>query len=186
MNSQSNRRQFLSRSLQWSVVISAVNFPAWRRKGEAAPENLDNPTWRIGCYTRPWDKYDYRVALDAIAEAGFQYAGLMTCKSKSGLVISVQTTEEEALKIGEETAQRNLEILSVYGGGFPVDQSLQAGIDGLKTLIDRCAAVKTKNLLLGGVGSPDHFDAYYQAVAECCDYALEQKVELAIKPHGGL
>ncbi|MGC9329173.1 MAG: sugar phosphate isomerase/epimerase family protein, partial [Candidatus Hinthialibacter sp.] len=35
-------------------------------------------------------------------------------------------------------------------------------------------------------GSPDHFNAYYQAVAECCDYALEQKVELTIKPHGGL
>ena len=31
--------------------------------------------YRIGCYTRPWDKYDYRVALDAIAEAGFKYVG---------------------------------------------------------------------------------------------------------------
>ena len=34
--------------------------------------------WQIGCYTRPWAKYDYRIALDAIAEAGYEYVGLMT------------------------------------------------------------------------------------------------------------
>jgi|GEM_PF-3606521 len=36
--------------------------------------------WQIGCYTRPWDRYDYRVALDAIAELGFPYVGIMTHK----------------------------------------------------------------------------------------------------------
>ncbi len=45
--------------------------------------------WRIGCYTRPWGQHEYRVALDAIAEAGFKYAGLMTTKSPNNLVISV-------------------------------------------------------------------------------------------------
>lgn len=37
----------------------------------------------IGCYTRPWDQHDYRVALDGIAEAGFKYAGIMTAKVKT-------------------------------------------------------------------------------------------------------
>jgi hypothetical protein len=37
----------------------------------------------LGCYTRPWDQFEYRVALDGIAEAGFQHAGLMTAKGKS-------------------------------------------------------------------------------------------------------
>ncbi|MBN2329323.1 MAG: sugar phosphate isomerase/epimerase [Candidatus Omnitrophica bacterium] len=185
MGSQSNRRQFLHRSLQWSAVISAAHFSAWRREANSALEHSINSNWQIGCYTRPWDKYDYRAALDAIAEAGFKYAGLMTCNSKTGLVISIHTTEEESLEIGEEAAKRNLEILSVYGGGIPVDQSLQAGIEGLRVLIDRCAAVKAKTLLMGGIGSQDLFDAYYKAIAECCDYAFEKKVGLTIKPHGG-
>jgi hypothetical protein len=33
--------------------------------------------YQIGCYTRPWDQHDYRVALDGIAEAGFKYAGIL-------------------------------------------------------------------------------------------------------------
>jgi hypothetical protein len=39
--------------------------------------------YQLGCYTRPWDQFDYRVALDGIAEAGFNYAGIMTAKGKS-------------------------------------------------------------------------------------------------------
>ncbi len=37
----------------------------------------------IACYTRPWAKYEYRVALDAIAEAGYKYVGLMTTKGRT-------------------------------------------------------------------------------------------------------
>ncbi len=40
------------------------------------------PAWQLGCYTRVFDQFDYPVALDAIAEAGFKYVGLMTTNSK--------------------------------------------------------------------------------------------------------
>jgi sugar phosphate isomerase/epimerase len=144
-----------------------------------------NP-WQIGCYTRPWGGYDYRVALDAIAEAGFKYAGLMTTKSKTGLVISVSTTLEEAEGVGEEVKKRGLAVSSVYGGGIPVAKSLKAGIEGLKKLIDNCAACGAKNLLMGGVGNEKLYKAYYKAVAECCDYAADKGVGISVKPHGGL
>jgi len=179
---QMSRRDFLDRTLK----IGAVGLAA---SGVRMPTAVtaEAERWQIGCYTRPWAQYDYRVALDAIAEAGFKYAGLMTTKAKTGnLVISVETTLEEAGKIGEEVRKRDLKVPSVYGGGIPVNKSLKAGIAGLRKLIDNCAACNVGNLLMGGIGNADLYDAYYKAIAECCDYAAEKGMGISVKPHGGL
>jgi sugar phosphate isomerase/epimerase len=142
--------------------------------------------YMIGCYTRPWAQYEYRVALDTIAEAGYKYVGLMTAKGKNGLVVSVATTPEEAAQIAEEIKKRHLKVVSVYGGDIPVAKSLEAGVEGLKRLIDSCAACGTMNLLMGGVGDQKLYERYYKAIAECCDYAAAKGMGISIKPHGGL
>jgi len=144
------------------------------------------PRHQIGCYTRPWDQYEYQVALDAIAEAGYEYVGLMTTKSESHLVISVATTLEEAARVADEVRKRKLKVASVYGGDIPVAQSLEAGIAGLRRLIDNCAACGATNLLMGGIGNADLYERYYKAIAECCDYAAEKGMGISVKPHGGL
>jgi sugar phosphate isomerase/epimerase len=135
--------------------------------------------WQIGCYTRPWAQYDYRVALDGIAAAGFKYAGLMTTKSKNNLIISLTTTPEEAGAIGAEVKQRGLEVISLWADQFATDNT-----DGLKRLIENSAACGCPNLLLGGTDE-QHAEAYYKIVAECCDYAEAKGVGLSVKPHGG-
>jgi len=178
-----SRRDFLCDSLKVGVAGAAMPLLA---SGLAAEESRSKERWQIGCYTRPWDQYDYRVALDAIAEAGFKYAGLMTTKSDTRLVISVSTTLEEAGKVGEEVKKRGLAVPSVYGGDIPIAESLQAGIAGLRRLIDNCAACGARNLLMGGVGNEKLYEAYYKAIAECCDYAAEKGIGISIKPHGGL
>jgi neutral ceramidase len=175
------RRDFLDYSLKLGAAGLASSCIAASTIASKAGDR-----WQIGCYTRPWAKYDYRVALDAIAEAGFKYAGLMTAKSKNNLVISVDTTLEEAEQVGVEARKRGLKIPSVYGGGIPVNKSLEAGIEGLKKLIDNCAACGAANLLMGGIGNEKLYDVYYKAIAECCDYAAQKKVGISIKPHGGL
>jgi len=142
--------------------------------------------WTVGIYTRPWDQHELPAALDAIAEAGFRHAGLMTIKSKSRLVISAATTPEEAAHVADELTKRGLSVPSVYGGDIGVAKGLQAGINDLRRLIDRCAAVGAKDLLMGGTGDAKLQADYYQAVAECCGYAAEKKLGLSIKPHGGL
>jgi sugar phosphate isomerase/epimerase len=174
-----NRRQFLGHSAQFGAAVAAL--PALSGACAAAG---DGP-YTIGCYTRAWDKYDYRVALDAIADAGFKHAGLMTTNSKSHLVISVETTLEEAAKIGGECKKRGLGIPSVYGGGFPMQKSIAEGVKGLRHLIDACAVAGAKTLLLGGT-SEKLYEPYFKTVAECCDYAAEKKIGLTIKPHGGV
>jgi len=176
-----SRRGFLNRTLQMGVA----GWTLARVRQIAAAATLPEQ-WQIGCYTRPWDKHDYRVALDAIAEAGYKYVGLMTTKSETRLVISVATKVEEAVRVGDEVKQRGLKVASVYGGGIPVDRSLEAGIAGLRTLIDNCAACGARNLLMGGTGNEKLYETYYKAIAECCDYAAERGVGISVKPHGGL
>lgn len=182
-HNQISRRSLLHRTFQVGCAAAACVIT---RSSRAADEPATERVWRIGCYTRPWDEYDYRIALDAIAQAGFKYVGLMTTKSPTRLVISVSTTPDEAQQIAEELKKRDLKVLSVYGGDIPVAESLEAGIAGLKKLIDNCAACGAKNLLMGGTGDEKLYQAYYKAIAECCGYAADKGIGISIKPHGGL
>jgi len=173
------RRSFIGAAA--AVAASAITRPDLAIA--AAAQQPDQP-WQIGCYTRPWDQQEYRVALDAIAEAGYKYAGIMTAKGKSWVIITVQTTPEEASQIGQEVKKRGLKTISVYGD-FAVTDSLEKGIEGLKRLIDNCAACGSPNLLLGGTSDEKLYQIYYKAIAECCDYAASKNVGMSIKPHGG-
>lgn len=142
--------------------------------------------WQIGAYTRPWDQWDCRTALDGIAEAGFQYAGIMTAKSTKGwLVLTVDSSLEEAAEVGAEVRKRGLKCLSLYAGEFPVAKSVEAGIEGLHKLISLCGACGSSNLMLAGVGDAKLYDAYFKVIAECCDYAAAKGIGLSMKPHGG-
>ena len=111
--------------------------------------------WQLGCYTRPWAAHDYRVALDGIAAAGFSYAGLMTAKSKNNLILSAESTPDEAAAVGAEVTRRGLKVISLWGGGFPLNTR-----EGLKRLIDNSAACGCPNLLLGGADEKNAA-AYY-------------------------
>ena len=175
------RRHFLTQTLQFGTagLMVASCAPLAGERAAAGP-------WQIGCYTRPWDQHDYLVALDAVAEAGYKHVGLMTTKRPRRLVVSAATTLDEARKIGEEIKQRGMAVPSVYGGGIPVAKSLQAGIEGLRKLIDNCQACGATNLLMGGTGNQKLYETYYKAVAECCDYAAAKGIGMSVKPHGGL
>ncbi|MEW6358181.1 MAG: sugar phosphate isomerase/epimerase family protein [Planctomycetota bacterium] len=178
------RREFLMRTIHIGAGSVLASQMLTYTSQEAGGEEVN--AWQIGCYTRPWSNQDYRVALDAIAEAGYKHAGLMTTNSKTKLVLCAETSPEEAQQVGEEVKKRGLQVPSVYGGGIPVAKSLEAGIEGLKKIINNCAAVGAKNLLMGGVGDQKLYDLYYTAIAECCDYAAEKGMGISVKPHGGL
>jgi sugar phosphate isomerase/epimerase len=109
----------------------------------------------------------------------------MTAKGKSWVIVTVDSTAEEVQTMAQEAKQRGLQILSIFGGDFPVSRSIEAGIEGLKKLIDYCVVCSCPNLLLGGTTEEKFFEPYYKVVAECCDYAKSRKVGLSIKPHGG-
>ncbi len=180
-----NRRSFLNTTVCGGALAFAgtSGLIGVARTSAMVPDSQ----YEVGIYTRPWAQYDYRVALDQIAAAGFRHAGLMTCKGRpNNLVLSVDTPTDEAAAIGAEARQRGLTIDSVYGGGIPVAKSLADGIEGMRRLIDNCVAAGAKSLLMGGSGSEKLYDVYYQAIAETCDYAAEKGLPITVKPHGGL
>jgi sugar phosphate isomerase/epimerase len=150
-----------------------------------AAASVGLPAYPVGCYTRPWDTWPLETALDGIAEAGYRYAGIMTAKGKSWVVITPATKEDEAVAVGETAHQRGLRILSVYGD-FSVAASMKEGVSELRRLVMNCAACGSPDLLLGGTGDARLYEAYFGAIAECCDYAEGMKVRLTVKPHGGL
>ncbi|MBI1896092.1 MAG: sugar phosphate isomerase/epimerase [Acidobacteria bacterium] len=125
------------------------------------------------------------MALDGIAEAGYQYAGLMTHKGKTRIVVSVETAPEEAAAIGEQVRKRGLIAASIYGGDFGAAKGMESGIAGLRRLIDNCAACRCPALMIGGTAKPELVAQYYKIVAECCDYGLAKGVAISVKPHGG-
>lgn len=141
--------------------------------------------WDIGIYTRPWANLDWRAALDAIAQAGYSFVGLMTAKAPSNLVLSTESTPEDAETVGSELKKRNLTVLSVWGGNswFGWKDGAAAG---LRRLVDHCATIGARSLLIGGTGKAEELPAYLDAIAAACDRAAERRVGLALKPHGGL
>jgi sugar phosphate isomerase/epimerase len=150
--------------------------------GVALISSCKSSPYETGCFTRPWSKFDYRVAFDGIAGAGFTLAGLMG--SDKGLIITADTTPEQAAKVREEARSRNLKIASMWGN-VEVRNSVAAGVAGLTRLIENASYAGCATILLGGTSEPKLVDAYYQAIAECCDLAAEKGVGLCLKPHGG-
>lgn len=174
------RRAFIRRTGLTAAV--ALVAPAFAATARAAAETT--PGWQLGCYTRPFDQFDYRTAMDIIAEAGYKHLGLMTTNIKPWVMVRPDTPKEEVAAMHEEATRRSLNILSIYGD-FAVKESVEAGIAGLKALIDHSALCGCPNLMLGGIADEKLFDTYYKVIAECCDYAESKKIGLSIKPHGG-
>jgi sugar phosphate isomerase/epimerase len=179
---QMNRRSFLAATAKLSAVGLTASQVASLFAADAATAR--EPAWQLGCYTRVFDQFDYAVALDAIAEAGFKYVGLLTTNTKQWIMIRTTTPVEEVQAMHKEAAKRGLKVLSVFGD-FSVADSLEAGIRGLKQLIDHSVVCECSNLMLGGTSDEKLYQTYYKTIAECCDYAAAKGVGLSIKPHGG-
>jgi sugar phosphate isomerase/epimerase len=165
------RRQFLAAALGWAA---------------AAPLAHAAEAYQIGCWTRPWAKMDYTLALDGIAAAGFRYAGLMTMTlGGKPFNLTWESTPESAEAMAKEVSRRGLKTISLWAGSFPFQKSVADGVAGLRRIIDNAAICKAPSLLLGGVGKPEQAVPYYKCVSECCDYAASKGVKLMVKPHGG-
>ncbi len=180
------RRQFLKGAVAVAFSPVAVPWASGTSRAIGAETEPGIKGYRLGMYTRPWDQFDYRVALDAIAEAGYRYAGLMTTNTAGRrLVITWNLDIEEARKVGEEASQRGLQIPSVYSD-FAAGQPQEKATESLRRLIDNCVAAGARSLLLGGIGNANLYEHYFATIRDCCDYAAERRLVLTIKPHGGL
>lgn len=173
------RRRFLGCTL----AAGAASLAAGRSLAAAEPAlpYFQDRGWLVGCWTRPWAQYDYRVGFDAIREAGFRYVALTGAKTRTKRVIALQTTLEEAAEVGREARARGLTITNVYGGGVPLDK----GPDALRKMIDLCEAAGAWSVLLSGIGNEANYADCCRTVADCCEYAAGKRIAIVLKPHGG-
>lgn len=176
-----SRREFIGRSMQITAAgLGACCALTSCNSTSLKPAKQGN--YQIGCYTRAFSKHDYLTAFDAIAEAGFKYVGVMS--SKTGLIITTSTTVEQAHKIGEDARSRGLSVASMFGGDIGVMKSLETGIEGVKKIIDNCAACGCTNMLLCGHWDKNFQDAFYKAVTVNLDYAEAKGISMNLKSHG--
>jgi len=165
------RRAFLARAAAAPL--------AWSLAGRAATP----AGFTIGCFTRPWADLEPEGALDAIAEAGFSVAGLMS--AKGGTIVTADATPARIGALAAHARSRGLSIASLYAGDFLVRADPAASRGRLRRIIDHAARCACPTMILGGTTRPEQVDAYYDAVGQCCDAAREAGVTLMVKPHGG-
>ena len=177
-----SRRSFVTAAAKAGAFASL--YPFAHLSLSAQPAVAPAKPWQIGCYTRVFDQFDYTVALDAIAEAGFRFVGIMTTNTKQWVMVNPATPAAEVEKIRAEAEKRGLKILSVYCD-FSAAESAEGAEEKLRRLIDLCATCKCPNLMLGGTTDEKLYKSYYATVAKCCPYAAGKGIGLSIKPHGG-
>jgi sugar phosphate isomerase/epimerase len=170
--------------------------PASIASGAEADASASQSPWQIGCWTRPWMNFDYHAALDAIADAGMKYVGLMNTTHPGArtsgwrpenMIVSYRDPLDKAIRVGEEVKKRGLRTAFFYGGLMGA-KTRESAVADFRHVIDLCAAAEGENVLMGGLAETrgQEYETYLGAVAECCGYAAEKNVRLTIKPHGGL
>lgn len=169
------RRQFIQTSLAATLATTL----------SARAHAADKSPWKVGCFTRPWAQHEYTVALDAIAEAGFEYVGFMntTKNGKGAQMINWDMPLEEAAEMAEAARSRGLTVAAAWGGRFPTEKGLEEAIAGLTKLIDASKAATVPDILLGGEGRAEYLETYEGAIKACLDYAQKQGVRVCMKPH---
>lgn len=185
MTLHSPRRRFLQQctTLAGSALLQGNRVLA---EENTIDQSSAKSPWLLGCFTRPFADFPYADTVQAIAAAGFSAVGLMSARLSDAVVTLADATPSQVAEIHEQAAKQNLAIAATYYAGPPVDRTVTAGIEALRTLIDNCHQAKCATILLGGTAIETLFDAYYDAVAACCDYAMQKNVSLVLKPHGGL
>src|ERR1039458_3496643 len=106
-----SRRSFLTGTAKLGMAAMAASTFETLRGADAGGE-APKAAWQMGCYTRVFDQFEYPVALDAIAEAGFKYVGLMTTNTKQWVMIKTTTPVEEVQTMRQEARKRGLKVLS--------------------------------------------------------------------------
>ncbi len=174
-----SRRRFLGRVVV--VGASGLAVRAAVASAQSAMPYFQDRGWLVGFWTRPWAAHDYRVGFDAMAAMGCKYVALSGAKTRTGRVIAVKTSQEEAAQVGREARQRGLTITTVYGGGVP----LEKGPESLRKMIENCQAAGAWSVLLAHAGSEKTYETCCRTIAACGDFAAEKQIAIVLKPHGG-
>ncbi len=177
MNSSFSRRSFIGVAATGTAV--ALLSPS----GFAAEKIPPPSSWPVGCFNRPWVKWTYDEALDAIKTAGYRTTGLLTPTKTEPLTGSTATPEYLAAlkkKISSRGLKATMTALRVKNG-----VPLADAIADTRKQIENAHTVGVETALTFGVDKPEHYEQYFKVMADAAAFAQERKIKLVMKPHGG-
>lgn len=172
-----NRRAFLHAT---AITTTALAARAWHT---SAADANKKPGWPIGCFNRPWGKWDFDTALDGVKAAGYKITGLLT-RSRGEPFVGADATPEYLDRLKKRIAARGLTAnMAALRSGHSI--ALEDSIREVRKQVDHAQTLGLECLLSFGVDRPAEFDHYYRVMADAAAYAHERGIKLVLKPHGG-
>lgn len=140
--------------------------------------------WTVGCLNRPWTKWSFAQALQAIQEAGYKTTGLLTRTSDEPF-IGAEATPEYLAGLKERIEASGL---SANMGALRSRHniSLEDSKRDLRKQIDNAHFLSLQYVLTFGTDNPEEFAHYFQVMSDAAAYADEKGIQLVMKPHGGI
>ncbi len=153
-----NRREFLTAMTAAGVSLSRAD-SAQRSKG---------PRWPVGCFNRPWTKWDFDTTLKSVREAGYGIVGLLTTTKQDPFIGSDATPEylrNLKKKIAAHGLKANMGALRTRHD-IPLDESIR----DVQKQIDNARSLSLRYVMSFGVGRPEQLDHYYKVMAAASAY----------------
>jgi len=172
------RREFIKQASLIAATAAAFN----PYEAEASGP-LKGVKWTIGCFNRPWTKWSFDEALDAIKAAGYRTTGLLT-RTKQEPFIGSEATAEYLENLKKRIAARGLKAIMAAlrsRHDIPLEDSMR----DVRKQIDNARSLSLAYLLTFGVEKPGEYEHYYQVMTDAARYADERRIKLVMKPHGG-
>ena len=175
MNSPAlSRREFLA-----TASAAAALLPLSARAAAPVPASR----WPIGCLNRPWTKWSYDEALDAIKGAGYRWTGLLT-PTKADIFVAAAATPEYLAALKQKIAARGLKV-NMAALRVKLDLPLPEAIADTRQQLANVQTVGAAFALTFGVDKPAQYEKYFKLMADAAAFAQERGIKLVMKPHGG-
>jgi sugar phosphate isomerase/epimerase len=171
-----NRRSFVRRAVATGAVLALSPLRGAATAGAGAR------VWPHGCFNRPWYKWSFDDALDAIESAGYKGLGLLGGHPGDPL-IGPGATPEYLATLKSRIAARGLTAIV---GAFRVNhkEPLATAIDYARARIESAHALGLAYLLTADEPKPEFYAQNIKVMAAAAGLAQERGIKLVFKPHG--
>ncbi|WP_414660994.1 sugar phosphate isomerase/epimerase family protein [Horticoccus sp. 23ND18S-11] len=171
-----SRRHFIART----SAVAAVSLVAPRL---FAASSAQPTAWPVGCFNRPWTKWSYDEALDAIKAAGYRHTGLLT-PTKTDPFTNAEATPEYLAALKQKIAARGLTV-NMTSLRVKNALPLAEAIADTRKQLENAHTVGAAFALTFGVDKPEHYEKYFKVMADAAAFGQERGIKVVLKPHGG-
>lgn len=145
---------------------------------------LSNDRWSIGCFNRPWTKWSFDQALQAIQSAGYKTTGLLS-RTNDEPFIGAEATPEYIENLRQRITASGLTAnMGALHSRHTI--AIEDSIREVRQQIDNAHTLGLTYIMSFGADNSAEFAHYFQVMSDAAAYADERGINLVMKPHGGI